>query len=248
MGSPRQLDAGAWSFSAFYQGVQDKELNFSPASGGICTSRTGTASFPCGSSGNVEGKADGGAAVLKVAYQPYEALRYYAAFGAGDYTLSVASIAWTNVLSGDRPGQLYQAGVKAVLFPDTVAGPGLAADLGLGWQRYWFTGLQPAHAASEATVNERLDILTTHVALETGHLFKREGWRVGVEPYGGLKWVRDQAWLKDFEGGGRVGGIKDTFTPFLGVHLQVYEKEALYAEASFVNGWQYAAGLSVRFK
>jgi len=237
--------------SAFYQGLQDKELNFSLAGDGTCTNRTGVASFPCSGAGTVEGRADGGAAMLKAVYQPYEALQYYAAFGAGDYTLSVASLAWTNVLTGDRPGQIYQAGVKAVLWPDTVAGPGLAADLSFGWQRYWFTELQPAHAASEASINQRLDILQTQFALQTGHRFtgpEKEPWRVGVEPYGGLKWVRDQAWLKDFEGGGRAGGIKDTFTPFLGVHLKVYEKEALYAEASFVNGWEYAAGLSVRFK
>jgi hypothetical protein len=141
--------------------------------------------------------------------------------------------------------------VKAVLWPDTVAGPGLAADLSIGWQRYWFNALQPAQAASEAHINQRLDIMETQFALQTGHLFTGpagEPWRVGVEPYGGLKWVRDQAWLMDFDGGGRVGGMKDTFTPFLGVHLKVYEKEGLYAEASFVNGWQYAAGLSVRFK
>jgi hypothetical protein len=93
LGSPRQLSAGAWSLSAFYEGVQEKELNFTLANDGRCQSKNATMSFPCTGAGNVEGKADGGAAMMKVTYQPYEALQYYAAFGAGDYTLAVSSIA-----------------------------------------------------------------------------------------------------------------------------------------------------------
>jgi len=244
--SPRQLSSGTWEVLAYYQGVQGQDLNFSLAGNGTCATQTGNRSFACGGTEKVGGKGDGGAAMVRLAYQPYESMQYYAAFGAGDYTLRVDSISQTNVLTGERPGQLYQIGVKDVLWPDTIVGPGLAADVSFGWQRYWFNETHPEQAFGYS-IDQRLDVLLTQVALETGHLFKQEGWRVGVEPYGGVKWMRLQAWLKDFQGGGRVGGIQDTVTPFLGVHLQTYEKEGLFAEASFVNGWQYGAGLSLRF-
>jgi hypothetical protein len=97
-------------------------------------------------------------------------------------------------------------------------------------------------------VNQRLDMMQFHVALQASHLFKFEGTRWSVEPHGGLKWMRNQAWLKDAQGGGRAGGIQDTVTPFLGLNIPLFEKEALFAEASFVNGVQYSAGLNIRFR
>lgn len=244
VGSPRQMSEKTWDVQAFYQGVQAQHLNFALAGDGTCANRTGAVTFPCGGTGNVKGGGNGGAAILKLSYQPYESMQYYAAFGAGDYSLKVNSLS----LTGERPGQLYQFGVKAILFPDTVAAPGLAADLSFGWQKYWFNEARPARDSLEGQIDQRLDIMQTQLAVETGHLFKKKDWRVGVEPYGGVKWVRMQAWLKDRQGGGRAGGIKDALAPFLGVNLQIYEKETLFAEASFVNGWQYGAGISIRFK
>lgn len=231
VGSPRQMSEKTCDVQAYYQGVQAQGLNFALAG-----------------AGNVAGEGKGGAGMVKLVYQPYESVQYYAAFGLGDYTLSVDSVSRTNVLTGEQLGQLYQLGLKAVLWPDTVAAPGLATDLSFGWQKYWFNESRPARDSAEGQIDGQLNILQTQLAVETGHLFKPKDWRVGVEPYGGVKWLRLQSWLKDRQGGGRAGGIKDTVTPFLGVHLQVYEKEGLFAEASFINGWQYGAGLIVRFK
>jgi len=250
VGPPRQTAEKTWQIMPYYQGVQKQDLNFALAGDGICWTKNNVApntSFACGGTGNVAGEGNGGAAMLRLVYQPYESVQYYAGFGSGDYTLMVDSVTHANTLTGERLGQLYQLGVKAVLWPDTIVAPGLAVDMSFGWQRYWFNEVHPEPVTGFA-IDQRLDILQTQVAIETGHLFKPEGWRVGVEPYGGVKWMRRQAWLKDYQAGGRVGGIKDTVTPFLGVHLQVYEKEGLFAEASFVDGWQYGAGLSLRFK
>lgn len=247
--SSAQLKAGSWKALVYYQGVQDQALGFAVAGSGVCiASAASSVSFPCGSTGETKGEGSGGAVLLKLVFQPYESLQYYLSAGAGNYSLRVASVSVVNSLTGERPGFLYGAGVKAVLVPDTLSAPGAALDASLSWQRYYFNELQPGRTAAQTQIDQRLDLLQTQVALETGHLFKPLGWSVGVEPYGGVKWVRSQAWLKDLAGGGRVGGIKDTATPFLGVGLPVYEKEGFFAEASFLGGIQYAAGLNIRFE
>ncbi|MEK7745013.1 MAG: hypothetical protein AAB578_11575 [Elusimicrobiota bacterium] len=234
----------------YYQGVQDQALNFAVTGSGVCTgpSTITVVSFPCGSTGETKAEGSGGAVLLKLIFQPHEGFQYYLSAGAGDYSLRVASVSVVNSLTGDRPGFLYGAGARAVLVPDTLSAPGFALDASLSWQRYYFNELQPGRTAAQTQIDQRLDLMQTQVAVETGHLFKPLGWSVGVEPYGGVKWVRSQAWLKDLAGGGRVGGMKDAVTPFLGVELPIYEKEGLFAEASFLGGIQYAAGLNIRFK
>lgn len=251
VGSGRQLPAGSVKVFGYYEGTQSQDLTFSLSGEGTCTTNNTVnpnSSFACGSTGKVSGEGSGGAAMVKLLVQPYESVQYWAAVGAGDYTLKVASVTRTNTLSGRSVGPVVEAGVKAILWPDTVVAPGLAAQLGFGWRSHRFQENPAGLTAVEGAIDQRLDLLSSQVALETGHLFKPEGWRVGVEPYGGVKWVRTQAWLRDHKGGGRVGGIEDTVTPFLGLQIPAYENEGLFAEATFVGGFHYAAGLSVRFK
>jgi hypothetical protein len=251
VGSPRQLPAGSLKIFAYYEGVQGQDLDFALSSEGQCTTNNGTspnAGFACGSTGHVSAEGSGGSGKVRVLYQPYESVQYRLGAGVGDYSLKVASITQANTLNGGSPGTSLDAGLKFVLWPDTLVGPGLAADLGMEWDSYRFTSFPQARTAAEGAIDQRLDLLRTQVSLQTGHVFKPESWRVGVEPYGGVQWIRTQAWLKDYKGGGCVGGIQDTVAPFLGVHLAVYENEGLFVEASVVNGWRYAAGLNVRFK
>jgi hypothetical protein len=54
--------------------------------------------------------------------------------------------------------------------------------------------------------------------------------------------------LTDNQTGGQSGGHQDTFSPFAGLQIPVWEHETLFVEASFVNGVQYAAGAHIRFK
>ncbi|MEK7656513.1 MAG: hypothetical protein AAB412_02035 [Elusimicrobiota bacterium] len=247
--SSAQLKPGSWKALVYYQGVRDQALGFAMTGSGVCiASAASSVSFPCGSTGETKAEGSGGAVLLKLIFQPHEGFQYYLSAGAGDYSLRVASVSVVNSLTGDRPGFLYGAGVKAVLMADTLTAPGVALDANLSWQRYYFNELQPGRTAAQTQIDQRLDLMQTQVAVEAGHLFKPLGWSVGVEPYGGLKWVRSQAWLKDLGGGGRVGGMKDAVTPFLGVELPIYEKEGLFAEVSFLGGIQYAAGLNIRFK
>lgn len=250
----RQAPQGSLKLLAYYQGTQDQSLNLN-----VIGSRGGPGE-------DVEVKGDGGAALLKLVYQPWEGLQYYAAFGLGDYSISVPSVTAPNSFRGDRPGHILTAGVKTVLYPDTQVTPAFAVDASISRSRYYFNRRFPGGTPGvSGNINQRLDLMQYQVALEAsktfvlkdadekaderevpGVLLRHAGFK--VEPYGGVKWTRIQADLKDLVDGDHSGGMQDTVSPFLGVRIPFHKNEGLFAEASFVGGYQYGAGLELRFK
>jgi hypothetical protein len=260
----RQSPKGSLKILAYYQGVQEQELNFNISAPAICTSQAGGVSFACGQGGDVEVKGRGGAGMLKLAYQHTESLQYYAAFGVGDYSLSVPSATITNDLTGDNPGTVMTVGAKVLILPDTVVSPALALDASISRSRYRFNRRFPGGIpGADNNINQRLDLMQYQAAVEASHVFTlidavdkadekaglasmREA-GIKLEPYGGVKWSRIQADLKDLVDGGHAGGQGDTVTPFVGLRLPVGQSNGLFAEASFLGGYQYAAGLEIRF-
>lgn len=248
----RQSSSGSLKFLAYYQGVQDQTLNFNVNGGGSCSTPNGI-SFACGQGGNVEAKGSGGAAMMKVVWQPWERFQYYAMLGGGDYSLSVASAAYSNVLTGDKRGLIYGTGLKASIVPDTIVAaeglptPAIALDASMTRSLYDFNRTYPAVAGGSGSISQRLELMTYQFAVEASHLFTVEG-RWKAEPYGGVKWTRVQTDLKNLVDGSHAGGQQDTVTPFLGLRVPVEEHEAFFAEASFVDGYHYGAGLELRFK
>lgn len=248
--SARQTTAHSLKFTGYYRGTQDQDLTFSVGGNGTCTPANVASlpapAFPCGSTGDTAAQGSGQAAVLKVSYQPYDNVQYYATLGTGRYSLSVASLTRTTSLTGDLPGWIYGAGVRGLLFPDTIASMALAVDASVTMERYWFNRSQPQTTAARVSVKDRLDLLQLQLALQASRRYEFGG-RWKAEPYGGVKWVRTQATLKDLDSGDRFTGAVDAVRPFLGLSLPFAENENLFGEASFVKGYEYAAGLAVRF-
>lgn len=245
--SARHLPARSLKLNVYYRGVQDQNLNFAVGSSGVCISSPNSpVTFPCGATGNTPAEGSGQAAVLRVTYQPYDNLQYYASFGAGKYALNIASITTTSTLTGDLPGFLWGAGIRGLLFPESIVTPALAIDGSVGWERYSFNRNSSGVTAAQVNVKDRLDLMRLQLALEVSRRFKVEE-RLTLEPYGGVKFVRSQAWLKDLNSGDRFGGIEDSVTPFAGLNIPLGDNESLWGEAAFVGGYEYAAGLAVRF-
>jgi hypothetical protein len=234
-------------FLAYYQGVQDQTLDFSVNDAGSCATPNGV-SFACGQAGKIETKGSGGAGLVKVLWQPWDRFQYYATFGVGDYSLSVPSATVTNALTGDALGRLYGAGLKASIVPDTIVTPAIALDVNLARSIYDFNRRFPGGTPGASNnIDQRLTLMTYQVAVETSHLFVLDpNWK--LEPYGGVKWTRVQSDLKDLVDGSHAGGQTDTVSPFLGLRVPVESHEAFFAEASFVDGYHYGAGLELRFK
>lgn len=247
--SARQLPPGSLKLLGYYQGIQDQVLNFSIRGAGACAALSPTnVGFACDQAGDVAAKGSGGSGVVKLVYQPWEGLQYYASLGVGDYSLRVPSTTISNTLTGDNAGLAVTFGAKAVIYPDTIVTPAIALDASVSRSRYAFNRRFPGGAPGlDNRINQRLDFWQYQFAVESSHLFLLEE-RYKIEPYGGVKWVRTQTDLHDLQDGGHAGGQRNTVTPFLGVHIPVFEREGLFAEASFIDGYQYAAGLEIRFK
>jgi hypothetical protein len=243
----RQASSGSLKFLGYYQGVQNQTLNFNTNDSGTCTA-PGGASFACGQSGTVSAKGTGGAGMMKIVWQPWERFQYYAMYGVGDYSVSVPSTTVTNVLTGDSHGQIYGAGLKASIVPDTLVTPAIALDLSIAQSLYNFNRRFPGGTPGVSNnISQRLTLMTYQFAVESSHLFVLDAqWK--LEPYGGIKWTRVQTDLKDLGDGSHAGVQTDTLTPFLGLRVPVEEHEAFFAEASFVDGYHYGGGLELRFK
>lgn len=247
--SARQTTAHSLKFTGYYRGTQAQDLTFSVGGSGTCATAPGAlpaVPFPCGSTGETPAEGAGQAAVVKVSYQPYDNVQYYATLGTGRYSLKVSSLSRTASLTGDRPGFIYGVGARGLLFPDTIASMALAVDAGVTLERYFFNRNSGGVTAAQVNVKNRLDLLQLQLALQASRRYELGG-RWKAEPYGGVKWVRTQASLKDLDSGDRFTGATDAVRPFLGLSLPFAENENLFGEASFVKGYEYAAGLAVRF-
>jgi len=244
--SARQQPVGSLKFLAYYQGVSEQTVNFSVSGARDCATTNGV-SFACGQGGDVEGSGKGGAGMVKLAWQAAERFAPYALFGVGDYTLSVPSTTVGNTLYGDSLGLLYGAGLRASVVPDTQFGPGIALDVSVTRAQYKLDRIEPGGTPGRSNdIDSRLTLMTYQVAVEASHLFAiDEHWK--LEPYGGVKWMRVDASLKDRVNNSRAGGKNDVASPFLGLRVPAEDRIAFFAESSFVDGYQYGAGLELRF-
>lgn len=249
----RQASSGSLKFLAYYQGAQDQTLRFTVNDSGTCSASNGVA-FSCGQAGDIDAKGSGGAAAMKILWQPWERFQYYGMFSAGDYSVRVPSATITNLLTGDTRGLTYGVGIKASVVPDTIVAvdglptPAIALDLSIARSLYDFNRRSPGGTPGASnSINQRLELMTYQFAVESSHMFVVDE-HVKLEPYGGMKWTRVQTDLKDLVDGSHAGGQKDSVSPFFGFRVATGEHEALFAEASFVDGYHYGAGLELRFK
>lgn len=249
--SARQISPGSLRLLAYYQGAASQDVNFRISQGQSCAAGPANpngVAFPCGQAGDVEASGRGGALLLKAVYQPWESFQYYAFGGAGEYSLSVPSTTIRNLLTGDRPGMILGAGLKAVLYPETLVTPAIAVDVSMARHRYYFNRRHPGGTpGANNNIEQRLDLMQYQVAVQGSRIFRVKDPEFQIEPYGGIKWVRTQSDLKDLTDGSHAGGGQDRVHPFVGVRIPVYKRETFFAEAAFVGVYQYAAGMEVRF-
>ncbi|MHB2025602.1 MAG: hypothetical protein ACYCPQ_03040 [Elusimicrobiota bacterium] len=183
--------------------------------------------------------------MIQAIYQPWDGFQYYAGLGAGYYSITVPASSTAQTYSGNGAGPVFSLGVRDVVFPDTIVTPAVALDAGFAGGVYQLDQMNDS-AGNLSAVNDTLTLLQYQVALETSHLFPLEG-RFSIEPYGGVKWYRIVADLKDSTSGSHVGGTLDTLAPIVGLRIPTSDHEGLFVEAALVGGYQYAAGLSLKF-
>jgi len=244
--SARQASSGSLKLMVYYQGVSDQSVNFAVVGAGTCGTGVAGVTFACGQAGDIEGKGFGQAAVLKVAGQIGDYVQPYVVFGSGSYELSVPSTTITNKFTGTKEGLIYGGGVKFSVVPDTLYDTAVALDLGAVRSVYDFDHIAPGGAPGSGPIDQRLTLMTYQLAVEASHLFTLgKGYK--LEPYGGIKWLRVVADLKDLPSGGHAGGRQETASPFVGLRWPVGDSVASFVEAAFVDGYHYGTGFEMRF-
>jgi hypothetical protein len=239
----RQLASGSLKFLVYYQGTNEQSIKFSVRGAQGCVAPGAfTPAFGCGDSGDVDARGYGSAVLAKILYQPWDSLQYYAFGGAGTYKLKLPA----HMLSGDNPGTIFGAGVKAIVIPNTQVTPGVAVDASMSNSRYAFNRISPGAPTQSNRINDFLVLWQYQLAVEASHLFTLEGFK--MEPYGGVKWSRIDADLNDRQQGSHSGGRQEDAMPFVGLRLPIYEREAIFIEGAFNQGYILAGGLEVRFK
>jgi hypothetical protein len=242
----RQLPKGSLKLLTYYESVEDQAILFKPRPlNGACATINGVA-FSCTQNGEVEAEGSGRMLMTKLVYQPWDSFQYYASVGFGDYDFKYNASGVPQDVTGDTIGNAFYAGLKWTVIPDTVVTPAIAVDASVGRRRHYFNRRYPGLAGQNSNITQRLDLVESQIAVQASHLFDVKG--VKLEPYGGLQWQHVWADLKDLTSGDHAAGAKSVVRPMMGLRAPIFEKEALFAEASFVGGTRFATGLEVRFK
>ena len=241
MAPARQAGEGSVRLTAFVAGVSDEGLLFhANGTGSASTSTTGTL-FSSQSGSDVDAQGGGSQLFFKLSAQPFEGFEYSLIGGLGHYGVKVPSASATSDLTGDRVGTTVGAGIRWTMVPDTLVTPAAALDVSALHSQFSLTRLDVPGAGGQ-NVDERLTLDRLQAALV---LSKRWG---SWEPYGGVKWLRTFAKLKDLSTSETAGGTKDATIPFLGARFKAFERESLVAEAAFTNGFQVGGGVEIKFK
>ena len=161
--------------------------------------------------------------------------------GVGRYGVRIPSVTVVSTYSGDRIGTSVGLGVRWNLVPDTLVTPAASLDLSAIRSQYPLSDWTQTGLGGQV-----VDLQLTLEQLQVAVVFSK---RVGLwEPYGGVKWLQTFVRLKDLSTSQHVGGTKNAVIPFAGVRYQAFAKEALVAEASFTNGFQFGGGIEIRFR
>lgn len=243
MRSANALESGklAWSFYAMRFEEKDLQLRLGgsslirvPLQGG------GTAQFFADADTDLKFDAKGKALMARAVWRPFAGLHYVLKAGAGDMEVRVPSRTVTNILTNATPGRIWGLETGWTLMSDTPVTPAVALSLGFSGSEYNLTRLESG-AAAPAAVNQKFSLREWQGGATVSKRWKR------FEPYGGMRFFRQQSVLSDSVSADEVSGVRTGFSPFAGFRWEFLPREMLTFEAAGVDERLLAAGLSIGF-
>jgi hypothetical protein len=183
-------------------------------------------------------------AVLKVTFNPFGGLNWWAKIGSSNYTLEIPSSSIRNRLDSTVPGFVIGIGVRYQLFPDTFVTPGVCLDFGLTCSDYKFNRFYPGSEAGMVIVNNRLEVTEAQMTL----LVSKSKFRnTQIEPYGGLSVFRYYTKLTDESTLVHADGFTDNPGLFVGAKIKIYPLEWLIFEWNFFGKTSLSLGFGWGF-
>lgn len=160
--------------------------------------------------------------------------------GLGNYEIELPSTTVKNNLSGGEQSYIFGVGYRSRLFPDTIVSPAISVEFGVNYESYKLNKLKQSDSVSYA-IDKKLELLNMQAAVVVS---KRIPF---IEPYGGLKVFRTNATITDNLNSVSASGIRDNASLFLGAKADLFDKQALMVEVSFVGETTLAAGWNIYF-
>ena len=243
MRSADGLESGKLAVAVYGLHVKNEDLQFRlrgadliqvPLKGG------GTAQFFADGNTDLRFQGKSEAALVRFTWRPATGFYYTFKAGVGDYRLEIPSGTAVNVLENGSQGRLWGVDAGWTLVSDTPVNPAVALSLGYARSDYNLERLQSGSSAPVA-VNQRFTLEEEQIALSVSHRWKR------LEPYGGLKIFRQAGSLYDKNAADRVQGRRDGWSPYAGLRIEFFPREALVLEAFGADERGAALGVSLGF-
>lgn len=242
MHSPDQMDAKSFQVSLYGRHAETKPVLTLSSAGSIQipVSGGGTSTIFSGSNADVKMTADLDAAIAAIAFKPREGLSYRLKLGqVHNFGLEYSSGSFTNKLSSENDGFIWGAGVRWNVTQGTLVSSAINFDFGYTQTLIDLTRFESNSIVSG--ISEKFSQDEYQAALSVS---KRWGmW----EPYGGAKVFRVVSHLQDNSTQEKIKGHVDGISPFVGLKIEVFDREYIVIEGSFVDEESLNAGMSVRF-
>ena len=178
--------------------------------------------------------------VFRFSFRPHDGLLYFAKIGQiSNFDLSFSSGSFTNEFLGNSAGLVWGGGFRWNITQDTPVSVATALEISytstnLGLDAFKSGGVTQA-------VDDRLEQDEFQGAV---NISKRFG---TLQPYGGLKLLRVNSRLKDRQTREKISGSEDLVSPFAGLQWEVFPKEYLTVEGSWLDEKMASAGLKINF-
>jgi len=243
MHSASNLESGKLGVSVYSTFVEN-DLNLEITSSDLIQvpiQGGGNAQFFSDSNKEVEIEGEGRSTIAVFTLRPWDGLHYSLKLGLGNnYEVKVPSVSVKNELSNSSQGFIWGLGARWMLVSHSPVTPAVSIEFGYTQSIYDFDRFQSGSDAA-SKVDYKFMIDEIQAALTVSKRFKR------VEPYGGLKLIRQTTTLRDNVTLENAKGVSDVYAPFLGVQWQLFQKEKLNLEASIGDETLIAFGLNIGF-
>jgi len=189
---------------------------------------------------DLEGSGARATVAAKLMVNPHSGLYYWLSAGSGSFEMEIPSVTVNNRYAAQDNGFNASAGLRKILFPDTLFTPAIAVDMGVRYDAYDVAEFQSG-AGARQRISAKLELTEVQAALTVSKVL------YGVEPYGGIKVFRTYTRLSDRGSFDSVSGIKDNAGLFAGARLEIYPKEFIVVEGSLIGETSFTAGWNVEF-
>ena len=235
------LDTGGWRLSVYGRAVETEPvLEVTSADNIQVPTTSGNSTIFSKTNAEIEMEAEYDVAIAALMFRPRDGLEYKIKLGQiRDYEISFASGNLTNAFRAQSEGILWGVGGRWRIKPGSIVSSAMSIDF--NYTRAVINLDRFQSGTLVAATDQRIEQDEYQVSLNISRRWKR------LEPFGGLKLNRTVTQLKDRVNKQKIRGTEEGVSPFIGLSVDVFERESFIVEVSFVDEEALSAGFNITF-